>query len=237
MATVVSLLEEWRPHAVVNCVGVIKQLPEGDDPVVCIHINALFPHLLARACRERGIRLIHISTDCVFSGHRGNYREDDPSDAVDLYGRTKYLGEVSEPGCITVRTSMIGRELSSSHGLLEWFLAQRGRSVRGYRKAVFSGLTTLELASVITRILTEWTFLSGVCQVVAEPIDKYSLLCLIRDIFGLEVEIQPDTSHVCDRSLDGSRFHGATNYVAPSWRAMIEAMRADPTPYEALRGG
>jgi dTDP-4-dehydrorhamnose reductase len=236
IGTVRRVLDERRPDVAVNCVGVVKQLAEAKDPVTSISVNALFPHLLARECRGRGIRLIHVSTDCVFSGKQGRHKESDLSDASDLYGRTKFLGEVDAPGCLTLRTSMIGRELHGSHGLIEWFLSQRGKSVRGFRRAIFSGLTTQELSRVICRVIESHPDLEGLYHVAAEPISKYDLLSLIRGVYGLEVRIEPDDSFVCDRSLDGSRFREATGYSAPSWPEMIAAMRDDPTPYGQIRG-
>jgi dTDP-4-dehydrorhamnose reductase len=235
LSTVRRAIEQTKPDAVINCVGIVKQAPEAQDPAASITINALFPHQLAHICSERNTRLIHLSTDCVFSGRKGNYSESDVSDAEDLYGRSKYLGEVDRPHCVTIRTSMIGRELRSSNGLLEWFLAQRGKNVRGFRESIFSGFTTRALSAVILDVVLRHPELAGVWHVAANPISKYDLLCLIRDAYGLEVAIEPDDTVVCDRSLDGSRFSKATGYVPSSWRAMIEEMAADPTPYEELR--
>ncbi|HST51636.1 MAG TPA: SDR family oxidoreductase [Pyrinomonadaceae bacterium] len=226
-----------RPGAVVNCVGVVKQDAAAKDPLASITTNALFPHRLAQLARACGARLVHLSTDCVFSGREGNYNESSRPDAVDLYGRTKLLGEVAGENCLTIRTSMIGRELAGAHGLLEWFLSQEGGSVRGFRRAVFSGFTTAALAGIIAEVLSEHTELSGVWHVAAEAINKFDLLSLVKEIYGLRVGVEPDDSFVCDRSLDGSRFREATGLVAPAWPEMIERMREDPTPYEEIRRG
>ncbi len=230
-----AVLNELQPDVVVNCVGIVKQLAKGKDPVTCISINSLFPHLVARECRELGIRLIHISTDCVFKGSRGMYCEDDFADADDLYGRSKFLGEVAAEGCLTLRTSIIGRELSGAHGLVEWFLSQQGESVRGFQKAVFSGMTTYALSELIGQVIYECPTLSGVYQVAAEPIAKYDLLHLIRHVYGVKIQIEPDAELTCDRSLDGRRFRDETGIAPPSWQAMIEQMHSDPTPYEDIR--
>jgi len=224
-------------EAVVNCIGVVKQDAAAKDPLASITVNALFPHRLAQLARASGARLVHLSTDCVFSGREGNYDESSRPDAEDLYGRTKLLGEVAGENCLTIRTSMIGRELAGAHGLLEWFLSQDGGRVRGFRRAVFSGFTTSALADVIAEVLSEHASLSGVWHVAAEAINKFDLLCLVREVYGLRVEIEPDESFVCDRSLDGSRFREATGIVAPSWPEMIRRMREDPTPYEEIRRG
>lgn len=228
---VASTLDRVRPDVVVNCIGIVKQRPDASDPVLSIAINALFPHQLAALCRTRGIRLLHVSTDCVFSGQRGNYRESDRPDPEDLYGHSKLLGEVSGEGCLTVRSSMIGRELGSARGLVEWTLAQDGRTVRGFRRAIFSGLTTLELSRVICEVAARQRDLHGLWHIAAAPISKLDLLHLIRDAYGLNLTIEPADEPVIDRSLDGERFRAATGLIAPDWPQMIRDLANDPTPY------
>ena len=224
-----------RPEAVVNCIGIVKQDAAATDPLTSIAVNALFPHRLAALCRAAGARLVHLSTDCVFSGRAGNYAEADAQDAGDLYGRTKLLGEVGGEGCLTLRTSMIGRELSGAHGLVEWFLSQRTGRVRGFRRAVFSGFTTEALSGIIAGVVADHPNLSGVWHVAAEPINKFDLLTLVKQTYGLEVEIEPDEAFVCDRSLDGGRFREATGFRPAPWPEMIERMSGDATPYEDIR--
>lgn len=227
--------EQARPEAVVNCIGIVKQDAGAKDPVTSLEVNAMFPHKVAKMCRESGARLVHLSTDCVFKGSEGNYSEKATPDAEDLYGRTKLLGEVAGDGCLTIRTSLIGRELAGAHGLLEWFLSQEGRRVRGFKRAIFSGFTTGALAEVIAAALSEHGDLSGVWHVAADPVSKFDLLSLVKDIYKLNVEIEPDENFVCDRSLDGSRFRRETGICAPTWPQMIEGMRADTTPYDEIR--
>ena len=217
------VLDDVRPQYVINCVGVVKQLAAAEDPLSAIPLNALLPHRIARLCAIAGSRLVHMSTDCVFSGRKGMYREEDPSDAEDLYGRSKYLGELACPHTVTLRTSMIGHELQSAHGLLCWFLRQQS-GVRGYRKAVFSGLTTVELARVMHDFVLPNASLSGVYHVAGEPIDKYKLLKQIARIYGKSIEITADDAVVVDRSLDASRFRAATGYVPPAWPELIRQM-------------
>jgi dTDP-4-dehydrorhamnose reductase len=224
-----------NPEVIINCIGIVKQLPEAQDPLKSIAINALFPHQLAQLCREKNIRLIHMSTDCVFSGKKGCYEEDDPSDADDLYGRTKFLGEVKFPGCLTVRTSIIGRELETSHGLVEWFLGQEGKTVPGYKNAIFSGLTTNALAGILGDIIAGYPDLSGVVQVASRPISKYDLLVLLKKVYGMHIDVRPDTAVINNRSLDARRFKKETNIKIPSWEYMIEEMYRDPTPYAMFR--
>ncbi len=233
-----SVIEQVDPAVIVNSVGIVKQLKEAADPYFSVGINSWLPHRLARLCQEQQRRLIHISTDCVFEGTEGNYREDSPSTAVDLYGKSKYLGETSstETAAVTLRTSIIGRELKTpGHGLLEWFLSQEGAAVRGFRQAIFSGLTTHELADVITRVIRDAPGLNGVYHVASTPINKFDLLGLIRDAWGLEIDILPEDSFRCDRSLIMERFTEATGYTAPPWPEMIRRVQQDPTPYQSWR--
>jgi dTDP-4-dehydrorhamnose reductase len=183
--SVIRAIANVQPHVVINCIGVVKQDAAAKDPLISIGVNALFPHRLAQACRAGGVRLIHLSTDCVFSGRKGDYSETDAADAEDLYGRTKFLGEVDYENALTLRTSMIGRELSSTQGLVEWFLSQEGGRVRGFKRAVFSGFTTRALAEIITKIINENPDMNGVWHVAAEPISKFDLLSRVKKIYGM----------------------------------------------------
>lgn len=214
-----------RPDVVVNCVGLVKQLAEADDPLQAVPINTLLPHRLARLCELSGARLIHMSTDCVFSGEKGCYRESDISDAKDLYGRTKYLGEVDHSHAITLRTSIIGHELQSTHGLVGWFLAQQA-NCKGYTRAIFSGVPTVVLAQIIRDVVIPHAELHGVYQVAAKPISKYDLLNLVAKVYGKQIEIIPDDRLIIDRSLDATRFNKATGYAVPEWDEMIKLMHA-----------
>jgi dTDP-4-dehydrorhamnose reductase len=212
------------PEMVVNCVGLVKQVVEGGDPLEAIPVNSLFPHRLARMCKLANARLIHISTDCVFSGNKGNYSEADVPDATDIYGRSKLLGEVDYPHAITLRTSIIGHELENTLSLIGWFLAQQG-SVRGYNKAIFSGLPTFELARLICDFVVPHPALHGVYHVGAKPISKYDLLQLVCREYGKDLQINRDDMVKIDRSLDSSRFFRATGYIAPTWMDLITQMQ------------
>jgi dTDP-4-dehydrorhamnose reductase len=223
-----EVIADFRPEAVVNAVGIVKQRALAREAIPSLEINALLPHRLAVLCAASGARLVHLSTDCVFSGTRGGYCDGDPSDAADLYGRTKFLGEVTdEPHCITLRTSIIGAELSRRSSLVEWFLAQEGTTIRGFTNAVFSGFTTAELSRIIEMLLVDHPEAHGLYQVSAEPIDKHALLTLLRDRTGLDVRIEPDHSFHCDRSLDSTRFRETFGYTPPSWESMIEELSVE----------
>lgn len=210
-----------RPDIVLNCIGIIKHIQEASDPIKSIEINSLFPHRLAVLCSANNCRLIHLSTDCVFSGKKGLYAENDIPDPPDLYGRTKLLGEVAGENMLTIRTSMIGMELDTKHGLLEWFLSQNGKSVKGYTGAIFSGFTTIALCRIIKSIIDSHAGLNGVYHISSEPISKFDLLSLIKKELMLNIEIIPDGELRCDRSLDSSKFRREAAYYPPSWEDMI----------------
>lgn len=212
-----------RPDVVINCIGLIKQLATANEPLEAIPINSLLPHRLARLCAIGGARFIHVSTDCVFSGSKGNYRESDVADAKDLYGLSKYLGEVNYPHAVTLRTSIIGHELDGAHGLVGWFLTQQG-TVRGYVRAVFSGLPTAELARVIRDYVIVRPDMCGVYHVSSEPINKYELLSLVARIYGKSIQLVRDEELIIDRSLDSTRFRELTGYVPPAWPQLVQAM-------------
>ena len=218
-----QLITEVKPDVVINCIGLVKQLDEADDPLHAISINALLPHRLAKLCNQTGSRLVHFSTDCVFSGKKGGYLETDIPDAQDLYGRTKLLGEVDYPHTITLRTSIIGHELSTSHGLIGWFLAQNG-SIKGYTHAIFSGLPTCELARVVLEFVLPRNELHGIFHVASAPISKYELLTLVNKHYGKGLQINADDHLKINRSLDSSSFYEATGYLAPAWSQLVEKM-------------
>ncbi|MGW8465479.1 dTDP-4-dehydrorhamnose reductase family protein [Pseudomonas sp. CLCA07] len=225
--SLVDVFERSKPDVVINCIGLIKQLSSAKDPLSVLPINAMLPHRLAKLCALVGSRLVHISTDCVFSGRKGMYKENDVSDAEDLYGKSKYIGEiVDQSHVVTLRTSIIGHELNSQSSLIDWFLSQSG-SVKGFSKAVFSGLPTVELARVILDFVIPQPALQGLYHVSAEPIDKLTLLRHVAKIYQKEISIDPDEQLQIDRSLDSSRFRTATGYAPPQWPDLIEAMRAN----------
>ena len=230
-----TLITDVKPDVVVNCIGLIKQLEEASDHILVIKMNSVLPHSLAKICSECGARLVHVSTDCVFSGDKGNYTEDDPSDVMDLYGKSKYLGEVNYAPHLTVRTSIIGREWIRSTALLEWFLAQKGKTVRGYKNAVYTGFTTEAIARLIKKTVTERPDITGLWHVSSNPVSKLELITRIKDAWGLEIGIETFEDVPCDRSLDSSRFFNKTGFERPTWESMIKDLIEDDTPYEEWR--
>lgn len=219
-----GLFADVRPDVVINCIGLVKQLAGASDPTVAIPINSLLPHRLARLCGLVGARLIHISTDCVFDGAKGNYSESDIANAADVYGRTKLLGEVDYPHAVTLRTSIIGRELDSAHGLVDWFLKQTGQ-VKGFTNAIFSGVTTVELMRIIREFVLPRDDLHGLYHVSAAAISKHDLLKILAEAYDKDIEIVPDGELRINRSLDSSRFRTKTGYNPPGWPELVVNMR------------
>jgi dTDP-4-dehydrorhamnose reductase len=222
---IIKIFDQIRPDVVINCAGLTKHKPEAEDPLVSIPINSLMPHRLARFCKLVDARLIHISTDCVFSGEKGNYTEDDFADARDIYGKSKALGEVDYSNTINLRTSTIGHELHSKYGLLDWFLSQESSCI-GFTRAIFSGLPTVIFAQVIRDVVIPHRELCGLYHVSAKPINKFDLLKLIAEVYEKNIEIVPDNQFIIDRSLDSTRFQKATGYIAPEWSELIKLMHA-----------
>ncbi len=221
--TVIRAFAAIQPEIVINCIGLIKQMLLGNNPLSAITINALFPHRVSILCRAANARFIQISTDCVFDGQKGNYVETDSANANDLYGRSKFLGEVEYPHCITLRTSAIGHELKGKHELIEWFLAQQNK-IRGYNRAIFSGFPTIELSGIIAEFVIPNPDLRGLYHVSSDPISKYDLLRLMAQKYNKKIEIEPYDLLNLDRSLDSSLFRKLSGYSPPGWAELIDKM-------------
>jgi len=223
------VIKTINPDVIVNAVGIIKQRHASMRDFIMV--NSLFPLRLKRLCLER--RLVHISTDCVFSGRRGNYTELDNPDPMDIYGISKWAGEACANKSLVLRTSIIGWQVQDFNGLLSWFMKSRG-SVKGYTRAIFSGLTSSVLSSLIANVITNHHGMTGVYHVAGLPISKYDLLCGLRDALGLATVIEPDGSFVCDRSLCGDKFFGATHWIAPAWVDMLDGLAREWAGYSEL---
>jgi dTDP-4-dehydrorhamnose reductase len=222
IVVVEDVIEQAKPDVVINCIAILKNVPEEKDVFLNILINALFPHQLHDICRKRNTKLIHISTDGVFSGNKGNYSEKDPADAIDVYGKAKYLGELSDINALTIRTSLIGRELYRKAGLVEWFMAQNNSKIRGYLNAIFSGFTTLEFAAIVADIIARKPELKGIYHISSDPISKYDLLLRLREKMKLNIDIEKSAEPYCDRSLDSTAFRNLTGFTPLPWDMMID---------------
>jgi len=231
-----DLLDRVRPDVIVNGIGIVKQREAAASPLAFIEINAAFPHRLAEASQTRDIRLVHVSTDCVFSGRTGRYTERDAPDPLDLYGQTKLLGEVRGSGCLTLRTSIIGWELRNRLGLLEWFAAQRGRKIKGFRNAIYTGLSTAQMSRLVVDVVERWPGLAGLWHVSSEAISKYDLLVGLRNALGWsDITVECDAEVSCDRALVSDRFRNETGWTPPTWDEMIRELAAEWPEYAETR--
>lgn len=231
--SVKSIIQNIKPDAVINCIGIIKQLDTAKEYKTSIYINSLLPHLLAQWCGDAEARLIHISTDCVFKGDKGNYLETDESDAADLYGKSKYLGEVSYKHAITIRTSIIGHELATHKSLIDWFLTASG-TLKGFKKAIYSGFSTNTFAEIIDRYILLNSDLFGLYHVSSDPINKYDLLELVNQTYKKNADIKIDTDFFMERSLNCDRFKKTTGFAPKSWGIMIKEMHDDYEKHKDL---
>tara|TARA_B100001093_G_scaffold519398_1_gene608248 strand:+ start:4247 stop:5122 length:876 start_codon:yes stop_codon:yes gene_type:complete len=220
-----KIIQKIKPNFVINCIGVTKHQKNIAKKIV-FEINANFPQKLAISSKEFSYKLIHISTDCIYSGKKGMYKESDPSDAIDDYGKSKAEGERLIDNSLIIRTSTIGHEYYTNYGLLNWFLSQ-DKSCIGFEKAIFSGVPTNIFSDIIKNIIINYHNLSGIYNIAAEPIDKYSLLKIIAQIYKKDISIISDSSFMIDRSLDGSKFNNLTKSKLPSWEILIESMYDD----------
>ncbi|MGB7286183.1 MAG: SDR family oxidoreductase [Salaquimonas sp.] len=229
------LLDSTRPDVILNCAGITKRRPEINEPIRAIKVNSLFPHLLAEWAGENNCRVIHFSTDCVFNGKDGNYDENSPTNGDDAYGRTKALGEIRYDHCLTIRSSFIGRELSVHSELLDWFLQQKGKTIKGFTRAMYSGISTIEMARIVGDIIEYHPDIGGLHQLSKlEPISKYDLLCLAKKSFGLDVEIVPDDDFEIDATLNGSLLRSKMPIELPSWARMMDELAAEQSLYRNL---
>ncbi len=232
---VFTQLEEIKPQVVLNCAGITKRRAEVNDPLTAIAVNSLFPHRLANWAKAHGVRIIHFSTDCVFDGSEGDYTESSVTTARDAYGQTKALGEIRYDHSLTIRSSFIGRELEVHSELLDWFLLQNGKKIKGFTRALYTGVSTIEMARVVGDLIEHHPEIGGLYQLsVPEPISKYDLLCLARDAHDIDVEIVPDEEFEIKPTLDGSRLRHDAGVVVPTWPEMMDALATERHFYKTL---
>ena len=219
------VIKQLRLDIVINCIGLIKQNEKDNHSIESIYLNALFPHKLADICNKYSAKLIHFSTDCVFSGREGGYLEGHLPDSDNIYGRSKCLGEVLD-NHLTLRTSIIGHELSSCVSLVDWFLAQNSK-VLGYSNAIFSGLPTCFVSKVLIDYILPNNKLKGLYHLSVDPINKLELLRMIRNKYDHTIEIEEFDDFVTDRSLNSGMLTQDTGYIYPNWLELIDYMHND----------
>jgi len=221
--SVEQVIIKEKPDLVINCAGAIKQKDIGVNAVDAININGLFPHQLASLASKFKFKLILVSTDCVFNGHRGGYMENDPSDCHDIYGKSKYIGEIKDnTNVLTIRTSIIGIEYDSHLSLLSWFLSQNNQ-IKGFKKAIYSGVPTTYLANFIYENFN----LSGLYHLSSQPISKYDLLIIFKEYYNHNITIIKDSDFVMDRSLKSEKLKKDINFIQPSWDDLVNFLPKD----------
>ena len=219
-----------QDDVIINCMGTIKPQVDKYGTFNAIKVNSVFPHILASVCEEMEIQLIHITTDCVFSGNDGQYTEDSLHDCTDVYGKTKSLGEPSN--CTVVRTSIIGEEFGTSRSLIEWVKSQDGKMVNGYLNHQWNGLTCLQVAKVFNDIITNKKYWSGVRHIYSpNSLNKYELVQSIAKAHELNIEVLPvDGPSKCDRTLS-SVYVGMNNsdkFNIPEIMSQLEEQYFNP---------
>lgn len=230
-----NVLDELNPDVIVNCAGVTIRSKEGENVIASININALLPHYLLNWCKKKSARVIHFSTVCVFDGATGGYVEESLPNAQDLYGRTKMLGDLLDEQAITLRSSFIGREIEGKAELLEWFLSQRSKQIKGYRQAIFTGVTTKVMVDITKDLIQEFPKLSGLFHIASEKLSKYELLLLMKEAFRINIDIAPDDNFICKRDLVDTKFKETTGFLCPTWKDMMADIAKDPTLYDSWR--
>jgi dTDP-4-dehydrorhamnose reductase len=233
--TLLRNINYLRPDIVINCIGYIKQREEIHKSKEVL-INSWLPHMLNDLSIESHFKLIHFSTDCVFSGKKGMYTISDQPDPIDHYGLSKYAGEVASKNTLTLRTSIIGHEVKNKKSLLEWFLAQDDKC-DGYSKAIYSGLTTLQLSKYLFEYIIPSLInnkINGIHQLASPPINKYDLLTLISEVYKKKIEIKKNSSVQIDRSLMSTSIFKLLKMPEPLWPLMVREMHEDFLAHQHL---
>ena len=235
-SSIKRVFEKNQFDIAINCIGLIKQRSDQVDDRLMMSVNGEFPHKLAEIANSSGARVIQISTDCVFSGIKGNYVETDTPDPVDTYGRSKLLGELNDSTNVTIRTSHIGPELGRHTSFFDWVLGSENQTVNGYMGAIYSGFSTRVSAQLIGVLLERFDLYGNVWHLASKPISKFELIELINSVFDLKIQLVEDRQYTCDRSLKMDSLNKRFEFTAPTWRAMIEAMHLDQRNYQHRSG-
>lgn len=229
-----SEIKRLKPDVIVNCLGVVKHQINPKNAEATILLNSVLPWRLSGIAEKYDFKLIHLSTDCVFSGETGNYKESSSPDAVDLYGRSKILGELNNAHVLTIRTSFVGREIKTFANLFEWVQRCQTTRITGYKRAIYSGLTTQAISEVIEKLIFDFSALTGLWHVSSEPISKYDLICMLNNSLNLKLDIESSEEFFCDRSLDSTAFASKTSLAIPNWITMVERYVLEQEWYESI---
>jgi dTDP-4-dehydrorhamnose reductase len=227
-----QVLNQFKPDVILNCIGITLRKPEIKDELYAEKINSDFPQFLKNYTERSHAYLVHFSTDCVFSGKTGPYTEDSVPDAEDVYGRTKAKGEVQGSHTLTLRGSMIGRELVGKTELLEWALSQKDKKIKGYTKALYSGVTTSVMAGLIADLINRSEKLTGLYQVSSQPISKFELLQEINAAFKLNMTIEENDSYLNEKILKSEKLTNKIGFHSLSWNEMLDELAKDLFKYK-----
>ena len=231
-----ALLNQIKPSIVINCAGITLRKKDLSDIEKCYQLNGMLPQFVGQWCNTHDAKLFHFSTDCVYDGKKGSsYLESDMPSAFDHYGQSKYLGEASTGNSLTMRLSIVGRELENKTELVEWILSQKDKHAKGYNAVKYSGLTTAYVAREVIRVIEKYPEISGLYHVSSEPISKYEIMEKINAKFDLNIKIEKNNEIVSNKALDCSRYEKATGFQKPSWDQMIDDLFADREFYENLK--
>ena len=220
-------LNKFKPDYIINCIGLTLRKKELGDVEKCIQVNSMLPHRLAKWGELNNSRVIHFSTDCVFDGKKGNYTEKDIPTADDLYGQSKFLSEIIYPNSLTIRLSVVGRELEGKTEFIEWFLSHKGKSVNGFAGVNYSGLSTNVVAKELIRIIKNYPKISGTYQMASEPMNKFDILKIVNEIYQTKTEIKESADYKNDKTLNCDLYTQLTGFKKPSWKSMIAEMKQE----------
>ena len=224
---ILEILDKINPEIIVNCAGITIRRGINDNYDNTILLNSNLPHIIDDWTERNQSKLIHFSSDCVFSGKKGNYLDESIPDATDLYGLSKSRGEVKSKNTLTIRCSIIGREIFNHTELFEWIYSMRGKQIKGYNNVLYSGVTSIWMGRVLKKILKYHTELSGIYNISSEPITKYSLLNLINEHFKLGIEISRDNKIKSNKVLISKKFTEITDINPPNWDDLMTELKED----------
>jgi dTDP-4-dehydrorhamnose reductase len=230
----IQLLNHLKVDIIINAIGLTIRRNVYDIHSKSILINSVLPHILNEWVISNNKRLIHFSTDCVFSGKDGFYTEDSFVDSIDFYGRTKGLGEIISSNTLTLRSSMIGLELENKTELLEWFLSNKNGVVQGYNRAIYSGITTNCMANFVEKIIEHYPNINGLYNVSSEKITKFDLLNLFNDYFQTNINIVPNNLYVTNKVLNSDKFYKITGFKKPDWENLIKDLVNDSKEHKQI---
>jgi len=229
-----AVLNSVKPDIICNCIGKTTRKINSEDSQSVIYLNSFLPHFISKWSSENNSYFIHFSTDCVFSGKNGPYKPNDFRDSRDLYGLSKILGETNSKYGLTIRTSIVGREIENQTEFFEWIFSSKNKSVSGYKNVFYSGVTTNYLSEVVAQLITKDSKSHGLLQVASPPISKLNLIKKVNSLFGLGMKINTDASKVSNKILSPVKFTITSGIKTQTWDEMLNTLKKENSYYENL---